>query len=495
LHGWFWIVLWWFPGFKYILSFSEEKMRNIVKFLSICFFLWTPIDGINSSCESFSYRLYAEVLNDYVDGFGRVDYNRLKAERQKLDAFVQLLADINPADFGKVMERMRRLRAQISQNDSAERYASLGCDVFFGEGRFVDQKSFTVDGKRINFRKAMIVTGTRPAHPEIDGLSEAGYLTNETVFSLTERPKRLAIIGGGPLGVEFAQAFCRLGSEVTIIQRNRQFLPREDQDAADLLGNVLEREGVHCKLETQVKCVTTTDENKRLILTTPSGEETIEVDEILVGVGRVPNVEDLDLEAAGVLYDQSRGIKVNKYLQTTNRNIYAAGDVCYPYMFTHMAEATAQIVIQNALFLRSARHTSLVIPWCTYTDPEIAHVGICEKDAGKNGIPIDTFTQSLKDIDRAVLDGEEDGFVKIHVKKGRSKILGATIVAKNAGDMLSEITLAMVMGQGVKPMCRGMIHPYPTQSDMVKRAASQYYEKKLPPFLKAILDRWFSWKL
>lgn len=420
--------------------------------------------------------------------------SRVMGEVRKAAAYGINVAGKPDVDFAKVMERMRRLRAQISQNDSVERYISLGSHVFLGEGWFVDRHNLEVDGKILRFRKAVIATGARPAHPDIEGLSEAGFLTNETVFSLTERPGRLAVIGGGPVGVELVQAFCRLGSAVTIIQRERQFLPREDRDAADLLAQVLKREGVRCKLETQVKKVTKTAGKKILHLTCPDGEETIEADEILVGVGRVPNVEGLNLEAAGVVYDQRNGIKVNKFLQTTNKDIYAAGDVCYPYKFTHIAEATARIVIQNALFLKSAKHTSLVIPWCTYTDPEIAHVGMYEKEALDKGIPVETFTKSFKDVDRAVLDGEEEGFIKIHVRKGKSKILGATIVARNAGDLMSEITLAMVTGKGVKPLSVGVIHPYPTQSDVVKRTASQYYEKKMSPFLKKMLKRWFSWK-
>lgn len=420
--------------------------------------------------------------------------SRVMGEFLKAATYGIHVAEKPSVDFAKVMERMRYLRAQISLNDSVERFVSLGCHVFLGEGRFVDRHSLEVDRKILRFRKAVIATGARPAHPDIEGLSEAGYLTNETVFSLTERPDKLAVIGGGPVGVELAQAFCRLGSDVTIVQRNRQFLPREDRDASILLGNILEREGVNCKLESRVKKVAKTGGNKILFLTGPSGEETIEADEILVGVGRVPNAENLNLEAAGVEYNQRDGVKVNAFLQTKNRDIYAAGDVCYPHKFTHMAEATARIVVQNALFLRSAKHTSLVIPRCTYTDPEIAHVGMNEKEALARGIPVETFTKSFKEVDRAVLDGEEEGFIKIHVKKGKSKILGATIVAKNAGDLLSEITLAMVTGKGVKPLCRGMIHPYPTQSDVVKRATSQYYEKKMSPFLGKILKRWFSWK-
>jgi pyruvate/2-oxoglutarate dehydrogenase complex dihydrolipoamide dehydrogenase (E3) component len=420
--------------------------------------------------------------------------SRVMGEVRKAAAYGINVAGKPDVDFAKVMERMRRLRAQISQNDSVERYISLGSHVFLGEGRFVDRHSLEVDGKILRFRKAVIATGARPVHPDIEGLSEVGFLTNETVFSLTERPGRLAVIGGGPVGVELVQAFCRLGSAVTIIQRERQFLPREDRDAADLLAQVLKREGVRCKLETQVKKVTKTAGKKILHLICPDGEETIEVDELLVGVGRVPNVEGLNLEAAGVVYDQRNGVEVNKFLQTTNKDIYAAGDVCYPYKFTHIAEATARIVIQNALFLKSAKHTSLVIPWCTYTDPEIAHVGMYEKEALDKGIPVETFTKSFKDVDRAVLDGEEEGFIKIHVRKGKSKILGATIVARNAGDLMSEITLAMVTGKGVKSLSVGVIHPYPTQSDVVKRTASQYYEKKMSPFLKKMLKRWFSWK-
>ncbi len=399
------------------------------------------------------------------------------------------------ADFPRVMERMRRLRVQISKNDSVDRFISMRNDIFLGEGKFVDKHILEVDGKTLKFKKAVIATGARPKHPEIEGLAEAGFLTNETVFSLTERPDNLVVIGGGPIGVELAQAFNRLGSKVTIIQRNEQFLPREDRDAAELLGRVLEREGIVCKLRTQVARVEVKEGMKVLRTAGPNGEETIEADAILVAVGRVPNVETLNLEAAGVEYDNVQGIKINPYMQTTNKHIYAAGDVCYPYMFTHMAEATARIVIQNAMFVRSAKHRSLTIPWCTYTDPEIAHVGLYDKDAEARNIEVETFFKSFADVDRAVLDGDEEGFIKIHVKKGKSKILGATIVARNAGDLLSEITLAMVTGKGVKPLSVGVIHPYPTQSDVVKRTASQYYEKKMTPFLKKLLERWFAWKL
>jgi len=401
--------------------------------------------------------------------------------------------DSTEVDFPRVMERMRHLRAQISHHDSAERFRSLGVDVFLGEGGFKDSHNLEVDGKTLKFKKAVISTGARPTHPPIEGLAEAGFLTNETVFSLTEKPEKLVVIGGGPIGCELAQAFNRLGSEVTIVQRNAQFLPREDADAAALLGKVFESEGIRCILSANIKKVTGSNGKKMIHVSTPDGEHTLEADEILVGVGRTPNVEGLNLEAAGVEYDERKGVIVNDYLQTTNRAIYAAGDICFPYKFTHVAEATARIVIQNSLFLKSKKYKSLVIPWCTYTDPEIAHVGMYEKDAEAKGIPYETFTFKFKEVDRAILDGEDEGFIKVHVKKGKDKILGATIVAQHAGEMISEITLAMVAGKGLKTLTN-VIHPYPTQADAIKRAASQYYAGKLSPFLKRLLNRWFAWR-
>jgi pyruvate/2-oxoglutarate dehydrogenase complex dihydrolipoamide dehydrogenase (E3) component len=398
-----------------------------------------------------------------------------------------------PVNFSKVMERMRRLRAQISHHDSVARYSSMGVDVFLGEGKFKDSRTLEVDGKTLRFKKAVIAAGSRSAHPSIEGIDEAGFLASETVFSLTKRPEKLVVIGGGPIGCELAQAFNRLGSKVTIVQRNVQFLPREDPEAAAILGKVFEKEGIRCVLSAAVKKVTVDNGQKKVHVSSKEGDETIEADEILVGVGRSPNVEGLNLEAAGVDYDARKGVVVNKYLQTTNRNIYAAGDICFPYKFTHVAEATARIVIQNALFLKSKKYTSLVIPWCTYTDPEIAHVGMYEKDAEAKGIPVENFTRHLSEVDRAVTDGEVEGFVKFYVKKGKDKILGATIVSRQAGELISEITLAMVLGKGLKTLTN-VIHPYPTQSEAVRQACSQYYAQKLSPFLKRLLTRWFAWK-
>jgi pyruvate/2-oxoglutarate dehydrogenase complex dihydrolipoamide dehydrogenase (E3) component len=313
-------------------------------------------------------------------------------------------------DFAATMERMRRLRAYVSHHDSAHRFRSLGVDVFLGEATFVDRRTVDVAGATLKFKKAVIATGSRAARPPIEGLEEVGYLTNETVFNLTARPRRLLVIGGGPLGCELPQGFGRLGCDVIIANREPYFLPDEERDAAEILADSLRRDGIDVRLNTEVRSVTRRDGEKRVRLINDGEEATVPVDEILVGAGRVPNVEGLDLEAAGVEYDLEHGVRVNDYLRTTNRRIYAAGDVALERKFTHMADATARIVIQNALFWGRKKLGSLTIPWCTYTDPEIAHVGVYVKDAREQGFPIKTFTVPMSDVDRAVLDGEDEGF-------------------------------------------------------------------------------------
>lgn len=395
-------------------------------------------------------------------------------------------------DFAAVMERMRRLRAHISHHDSAQRFRDLGIDVFLGEAAFADRRTVNVSGVKLKFQKAVIATGARAARPLIEGLAEAGYLTNETVFNLTERPRRLLVIGGGPLGCELAQAFARLGCEVIIASQEPYFLPGEERDAAEILADALRRDGIDVRLNTEVTSVTSRGGQKLARLVNDNQEATVAVDEILAGVGRAPNVEGLNLEAAGVEYDGEHGVRVNDYLQTSNRRIYAAGDVALERKFTHMADATARIVIQNALFWGHKKLSSLTIPWCTYTDPEIAHVGVYVKEAREGGFPIKTFTVPMSDVDRAVLDGEEDGFVKIHVHEGTDTILGATIVARHAGEMINEVSLAMVAGIGLKTISQ-VIHSYPTQAEAIRKAADAYNRTRLTPFLRALSRRWLAW--
>jgi pyruvate/2-oxoglutarate dehydrogenase complex dihydrolipoamide dehydrogenase (E3) component len=396
-------------------------------------------------------------------------------------------------DFAAVMERMRQLRAALSQHDSAQRFRDLGVDVFLGEARFSGPRSVEVAGKTLNFRKAVIATGARAVDPPVPGMAEAGYLTNETVFSLTERPRRLLIMGGGPLGCEFAQALQRLGCQVTLLHKYDQLMNREDADAAQLVQEVFIREGIHLILAAKPLQVLKTEGGKLVRYESGGQPGEIEVDEILAGAGRAPNVENLGLEEAGVRYDKREGVVVNDRLQTTNRRIYAAGDVCLKYKFTHLADATARIVIQNALFMGRKKVSALTIPWCTYTDPEVAHVGLNEAEAEKQGIALQTFIKPLSEVDRAVVDGEAEGMVKIHVKQGTDRIVGATIVARHAGEMISEITLAMVGKIGLGALA-AVIHPYPTQAEAIRQTGDLYNRTRLTPFVKKLFARFLAWR-
>ena len=401
-------------------------------------------------------------------------------------------------DFGAVMTRMRKLRARLSRVDSAERFTGLGVDVFVGNGRFSGPETVEVDGARLRFARAVICTGARAAAPPIPGLAESGYLTNETVFSLTELPRRLAVIGAGPIGCEMAQAFARFGSDVTLIEMTSRILPREDADAAAIVQARMRKDGVRLALDAAISGVERQPDGTKLIrYATGGAEHEIEADEILVGVGRAPNVDGLGLEQAGVQYDRT-GVKVNDHLQTANPRIFAAGDICSPFKFTHTADAMAQIVIQNALFphpfgLGRATTRSLVVPWCTYTEPEVAHVGMYEADARAKGIAVETFTQTFDEVDRAVLDGEEDGFARIHLRKGTDRILGATIVGGNAGNMICEVTVAMKAGAGLGTI-GGAIHPYPTQAEALRKLANQLRRARFSAGQKRLLTRWFAWR-
>jgi pyruvate/2-oxoglutarate dehydrogenase complex dihydrolipoamide dehydrogenase (E3) component len=394
-------------------------------------------------------------------------------------------------NFPAVMERMRRLRAEISPHDSAARFRELGIDVFIGHARFSGPDTVQVGDKTLRFSKAVIATGARAAAPPLPGMKDIPFLTNETVFSLTELPKKLGMIGAGPIGCELAQAFARFGSEVFLVEAEHGILPREDRDAAEIVQAAMLREGV--KLLCCGKELRLSKDGKGVRLQVESHGKSYDVlvDQLLVAVGRAPNVEGLGLESVGVQFDK-KGVKVNDRLQTKNSRIYACGDICSPYQFTHAADFMARIVIQNALFKGSKRVSELIIPWSTYTSPEVAHVGLYEKEAKEKGIEGETFTQELNDVDRAVLDGESEGFVRVHVRKGTDKILGATIVAAHAGDMISEITLAMNAKLGLKTI-GAAIHPYPTQTEAVRKAGDSYNRTRLTPFVKALLRRWLNW--
>jgi pyruvate/2-oxoglutarate dehydrogenase complex dihydrolipoamide dehydrogenase (E3) component len=394
-------------------------------------------------------------------------------------------------DFPAVMERVRAVRAKISHHDSAKRFTELGIDVFLGQAAFSDSDTITVGDKTLRFKKAVIAAGARAVKPDIEGIKEAGFLTNKTVFNLTEQPKRLAVIGGGPIGCELAQAFARLGTQVTLFHKHEHLLEREDADAAAIIQEQFKKEGIKLVLGCSPFRVETRENEKILYYKCKDTESSVTVDHILAGAGRAPNVEGLNLESVGVKYDKRKGVIVNDRLQTSNPRIFAAGDVCMNWKFTHAADAAARIVIQNALFFGKKKLSALTMPWCTYTDPEIAHVGMYERDAASKGIEIDTFTKPFNEVDRALTEGHEQGFVKVHVRKGTDKIVGATIVGKNAGDMISELTLAIVEGIGLGKISAA-IHPYPTEAEAIKQLGDAYNRTRLTPGVKKLFSKWLA---
>jgi pyruvate/2-oxoglutarate dehydrogenase complex dihydrolipoamide dehydrogenase (E3) component len=382
-------------------------------------------------------------------------------------------------DFAAVMERMRRLRTSISTHDSAARFSQQGIDVYLGDATFTGVDTLEVDGQTVAFRKACIATGTRAAVPPIPGIDTIDYLTNETIFSLTELPKQLAIIGAGAIGCEMAQTFARFGSEVFLIESSHGILPQEDPDAAAIVQHSLEADGV--KILCCGRDLTITAEGDRAKLSVASHDNSYDqvVDRVLVAAGRTPNTENLGLERANVTYD-NRGVNVDDTLRTNNPKIFAAGDICFKYKFTHAADATARIVIRNALlgFLPfKPKASKLVVPWCTYTDPEIAHVGSHAKQLQADGVDFKTVDVALSSIDRAILEGETDGLLKVHVRPN-GKILGATLVSPHAGESIGELTMAMAHGIKLQKIA-SVIHPYPTQAEIIKRAGDQYFKQWL----------------
>jgi pyruvate/2-oxoglutarate dehydrogenase complex dihydrolipoamide dehydrogenase (E3) component len=394
-------------------------------------------------------------------------------------------------DFAAVMERMRRIRSGISEHDSAHRFTELGVDVFIGQGRFRGPDTIEVGGQTLRFAKAVIATGARASVPPIPGLSEVPCLTNESVFSLTALPKRLGVIGAGPIGCELAQAFARFGSDVFLIEAEHGIMPREDRDAAAIVQKSIERDGLKLFCCGKQLKVAQLPEGLRLSVESHGTGYELTVDQLLVSVGRAPNVEGLGLEMIGVEFDK-KGVKVNDRLQTTHPRIYACGDICSRYQFTHAADFAARLVIQNALFAGRKTMSALTMPWCTYTDPEIAHVGIYESDAKSRGIEVDTYLQPLDKVDRALTDSETEGFVKIHTRKGTDQIVGATIVAPHAGDLISEISVAMMGKVGLGRLAN-VIHPYPTLAEAIRKCGDLYNKTRLTPAVKKLFGCWLSW--
>jgi pyruvate/2-oxoglutarate dehydrogenase complex dihydrolipoamide dehydrogenase (E3) component len=392
-------------------------------------------------------------------------------------------------DFGAAMKRMRSLRAAIAPNDSAARLRELGIDVFLGHGRFVAADAVAVDGTRLVFHRALVATGSRPAVPDVPGLSDAGFLTSESVFTLQNLPPRLAVVGGGPAGCELAQAFARFGAQVTQLVREERLLPREDPETAAEIRGALERDGVRVVAGAVLRGVERSGRSKHLRFAVGEDEHRLGVDEILVVIGREPVVEDLGLESAGVALG-TNGIEADAHLRTTNPRIYAAGDCCTGRRYTHAADAMARIVVRNAFFGGREDYSRHVIPRCTYTSPEAAHTGATAAELAARGIPFETITVPLADNDRAVLDGAPEGFLRVHHRKGKDEILGATLVAEHAGETITELTAAIEHGIGLEKLA-ATIHPYPTQAAVVQKAGELYRHKRLTPLRRKLLALWF----
>lgn len=392
-------------------------------------------------------------------------------------------------DFARVMERMRSVRADLAPHDSAARLKTAGVDVFLGEARFVDRDAIEVDGKRLRFRRAVVATGARPASLPLEGLEQADYLTSETVFQLDELPRRLAVIGAGPIGCEMAQAFRRLGVEVTLLDRIERVLPRDDPRASSIIEHRFEQEGIGLHLGAGLERVEQIDGARRLHFTSEQGPQHCDVDAILLAIGRLANVEGLGLDAAGIDADES-GVIVDHRLCTSNRRVYAAGDVCSAYKFTHAADAMARVVVRNALFFGRQRASSLLIPWATYTDPEVAHVGIDPEEAASRGLS--SVSVDLHELDRARLEGDEDGYGQVHYRGRGGRIAGATLVARHAGDLIGELCLAMQAGVGLHRIA-STIHPYPSGAELVKHLGDAYERTRLTPGVARWLERWFRW--
>jgi pyruvate/2-oxoglutarate dehydrogenase complex dihydrolipoamide dehydrogenase (E3) component len=398
-------------------------------------------------------------------------------------------ATASGVDFEAAMRRMRLRRVQLAANDSAQRLAGLGVEVFFGRAAFAGRREVAVGSQTLRFTRAVIATGSRPAIPRIQGLPETPHHTNETMFNLTERPARLLVIGAGAVGCELAQAFARLGSRVTVLDQASRLLSNDDPDAAAIVERALCGDGVRFELGVTITRVTGWNGGVAVEFRRASDRpaEQAAGDILLVAAGRTPNVEGLDVTRAGIDVGP-RGIVVDERLRTSNQRVYAAGDVCSRMQFTHVADATARIVVQNALFFGRKKASALTIPRCTYTDPELAHVGLtaAEVPAARDA---QTISVPLTDVDRAVLDEETDGFIRVHHRRGR--LLGCTVVAAHAGELIGLVSYAIAR-RGTLNDLSSTIFPYPTQIDGLRKVGDAYRRTRLTRAVRRTLERYFE---
>ncbi|HLG29137.1 MAG TPA: mercuric reductase, partial [Candidatus Brocadiales bacterium] len=388
------------------------------------------------------------------------------------------LDDTNASfDFKNIMSRMRNVISKVGEHDDPKRFENLGVKVFFGNGRFIDRHTFELNGRTIKSRKFVISTGSRAVAVPIKGLEHIKYLNNESALNLDYLPKSIIILGAGPIGIEFAQVFARFGSKVTVIEKMGQILPREDKEISDILESILKEEGIDIHTCVNVDHVKQ-EGNLKVVVAECSGQEkTYQADEFMLAIGRAPNLEGLNLEAAGVKVER-RAIMVNRTMRTTVRNIWACGDVTGQYLFTHAAEYQAGLVVANALipFMKRKADYS-VVPWVTYADPELGRVGLTEDEAREKYGDVKVYRYDVKELDRAIIEGEDKGIIKIICTKN-GKILGAHVLAPQGGELLHEFALAMQNNIGVKGIT-GTMHVYPTLSQAVRRTTNKYYAEKI----------------
>lgn len=412
------------------------------------------------------------------------------AQTMRMAAEAGIDASFPDVSLARVMQRVRSVIQAIEPNDSPERFRSLGVEVIFGTGQFTGLRSFEVGGHTLTARKFIIATGSRPTVPDIQGLKNVPYLTNETVFDLDEPVPRLLVLGGGPIGVELAQAFTRLGSQVYLVNPLPVILNKEDPDLAEVVAARMRRDGTDLRLgATPVRIEGGAGHIRLLVKMADGVEQWLEGSHLLVATGRRANVEHLGLEAAGVQVEKGR-IVTDKRLRTANRNIFACGDVTGPYQFTHMAEHHAGVALRNALFHIPAKIEERVIPWCTFTEPELARVGLSETEARAHGIAYQAYTFPFEEIDRAVTDDATAGLARI-ITAPNGRLLGAAIVGPNAGELIHEYVLALAKNMKVGDLA-SVIHIYPTLAQINRRVANEQLKSKLTPNAKRWMKRLFG---
>ena len=400
---------------------------------------------------------------------------------------------VPPQDLTTVREYVRAAQARLAPHDSAERFTAMGVRVIASPARLRSPHEVEAEatGAVLRARHIVIATGSEAHVPAIPGLAEAGYLTNETIFDLDTLPGALLVVGGGPIGCELGQAFQRLGSRVTIVNHSDHLLPREDPDLAQVLERRMAQEGVTVWNRSELTAVTRDGAQRRVRVRTPQGERQLEVDEILVAAGRRPRVQGLGLERLGVAVDD-RGIKVTPTGRTSVKSIWAVGDVTDTFRFTHWGGHQARLVVRNALLPGATRDDRHALPWATFTEPEVARVGLSETEARANGVADDLYRVPFDRVDRAVCDGETEGFAKILTRKGTGKILGAAIVHAHAGELIGEMALAIKHGLSLGKL-GATIHVYPTLTDVHRALADEHFLGAVLPRFAPILRRVFAW--